>query len=115
MNPFYANRAKFIMVLVCFTFLRREIQAAEFAEAEATGWYVRSDAVARFNVRASLHAANPVLPGGHYNDGFVEPDNGGVISGKTWNWGYKSASQVARSRLVLHRYDIVPAVGDPDL
>jgi hypothetical protein len=84
-------------------------------EPETGGWFVRLGAVARFNVKATLEASNPVLAPGHYNNGFVLPDVGGDPN-LTWNWGYNNASQVdAGGNLNFQRYDNVPAVGRHNL
>lgn len=83
--------------------------------ADSSGWFARAGAVARFNVKTTLNANNPLAPAGVYNDGFVQPDFGGAASGKTWNWGYNSAGQIAGDNVLLHRYDSVPATGNRDL
>ncbi len=82
---------------------------------DSSGWFARAGAEARFNIKTSLIANNPVAGAGIYNDGFVLQDAGGSASGKTWNWGYNSAGQVAGDNLLLHRYDNVPAAGVRDL
>lgn len=104
-----------ILALTVFAACRSNSVAADLDADDTTGWFVRADAVARFNVKASLHAANPLLPAGVYNDGFVLNDNGGPASGKTWNWGYNSSSQISGTDLTTHRFDSVPAVGDHGL
>ncbi len=70
--------------------------AQDLDENERSGWFVRADAVARFNVKASVKELPLSHEGpGIYDNGFVLPDVGGTASGLTWNWGYQSAGQVA--------------------
>ena len=107
------NRAKFVVLLACLAASKRGVTAADPDEAASSGWYVRADAIAKFNVKATLQASNPALPTRYYNDGFVLADIGG--SDQTSNWGYNNASQVVGPNLVFHRYDNVPAVGNRDL
>lgn len=70
--------------------------AQDFDEPDRSGWFVRADAVARFNVKATMKqlAPEPSSPR-IYDDGFVLPDISGTASGQTWNWGYQHAGQVA--------------------
>jgi hypothetical protein len=84
--------------------------------AERSGWFMRMDAVARFNVKASVKTL-PVPAGpGIYDDGTVQPDVSGPASGLTWNWSYQSATQVTYdannqpAALVFHRLDNVPVI-----
>jgi hypothetical protein len=77
---------------------------------DSGGWFARFGAVARFNVKASVEASNPVLGAGQYDNGFVLPDVGGNPN-LTWNWGYNKASQVVGDTLNFQRYENVPAVG----
>jgi hypothetical protein len=56
-----------------------------------------------FNVSAKLaytgsssSAANP------YYDGFVRPDVSGGAGGRTWNWGYETAGQLAGGGVEMH-------------
>ncbi len=99
--------------------------AQDFDETERTGWFVRADAVARFNVKASVkELALPERSGLErriYDDGFVLPDvnQGGRY---TWNWGYVSAGQVAYDvnnqpqAITFSRLDSFPVVsGSVDL
>jgi len=37
-----------------------------------------------------------------YNDGYVLVDSSGDASGRTWNWGYQNASQVAGDSMQFH-------------
>ena len=62
---------------------------------------------ARFsNLGASAALPAPPLAGNvdhTYADGFVRPDSSGDKDGVTWNWGYRSASQVSgNDTLVMH-------------
>jgi hypothetical protein len=109
-----SHRSKYIALLACAAASPCILHAADYDESEGAGFYVRLDAVARFNIKASLKANNPVLPAGVYNDGFVLPDVGGS-SATTWNWGYNNAAQLVGSDLVMHRFDTVPAAGNHDL
>jgi hypothetical protein len=97
----------------------RNISAQEFNQPEDSGYYFRLGGLARFGVKASITGARPVLPTGVYDNGFVLPDAGsapgGPVSGKTWNWGYKSASQIQGNDLAFSRYDNVPAMGHSDV
>lgn len=78
---------------------------------DASGWFGRLGAVARFNVKATVEASNPVLGAGQYDNGFVLPDVGGNPD-LTWNWGYNNPAQVvADTTLNFQRYENVPAVG----
>ncbi|MDB6037877.1 MAG: hypothetical protein JWM99_1718 [Verrucomicrobiales bacterium] len=110
-----SKNPRLILALTLIAGVRTKTYAEDFDTDDTSGWFIRADAVARFNVKASLHAANPLLPPGVYNDGYVLADNGGTASGKTWNWGYNASSQIAGTDLTTHRFDAVPAVGDHDL
>jgi hypothetical protein len=85
-------------------------------EHEPSGWFVRADAMARFNIKAAISAVPPTISGpGAYDDGFVQPDIGGSESGRTWNWGYQSGSQINEGVLTLSRIDGVPNIGRNDV
>lgn len=81
---------------------------------DRSGWFVRANAVARFNVKATYTGVRPTLASGSYDNGFVLPDAGGTASGKTWNWGYNSDSQISGGQLQVSRLDSVPTVGAHD-
>jgi hypothetical protein len=93
--------------------------AAAHAQSEAgfgdSGWFLRADASARFNVKASISRTRPLLSPGTYDNGFVLPDIGGTASGKTWNWGYNTLDQNVGGQLVLSRLDGVPGLAGQDL
>jgi hypothetical protein len=93
--------------------------AQEFNQPQDSGYYFRLGAAARFGVKASITGNRPVLPTGVYDNGYVLPDAGsdpgGPISGKTWNWGYNSPSQIQGNDLSFSRYDNVPAMGRKDV
>jgi hypothetical protein len=91
------------------------VHAQDLDQPEKTGWYTRIGAVARFNVKASIRSITPAATPGVYDDGFVLPDNSGTAGGKTWNWGYNSASQVAGNQINFSRYDSLPGVGTQDV
>jgi hypothetical protein len=109
-----STRTKSLAILACVVAPALIIRAADSDENGAAGWYVRLDATARFNVKASLTANNPVLPAGAFADGFVLPDVGGSAA-QTWNWGYQNASQIVGTDLLMHRFDTVPSAGKRDL
>jgi hypothetical protein len=68
-----------------------------------------------FDVRADVQNLAPATAGvGTYDDGYVLPDISGGAGGKTWNWGYKNASQVVGDTLQLHRVDGSPRDGTTD-
>src|SRR5438105_3525273 len=109
-----SNRTKFLLILACAAASPYTQRAADSGDSEGGGWYVRLAATARFNVKASLTANNPILPANVYNDGFVLPDVGGSAA-TTWNWGYNNAAQIVGSDLLMHRFDTIPAAGKRDL
>jgi hypothetical protein len=110
---FTSNRGTFILILVALAGSKR-MQAEDPVEDTRSGWYGRAGAVARFNVKATMKAQNPVLPAGSFDDGFVRPDRGESTQ-YTSNWGYNNASQIVGDNLVVHRYDNVKTVGENDL
>src|SRR5688500_3137237 len=79
-------------------------RAPVLEDPDRGGWFARLGAVARFNIKATMDARNPVLPAGHFDNGFVLPDVGGSPD-LTWNWGYNNASQVGTDTINFHRYD----------
>jgi hypothetical protein len=81
---------------------------------QTSGWSVRLGAVSRFNIKTTVSNVAPATGAGLYDDGFVLPDNSGTASGKTWNWGYTSATQIAGDQLMLHHLDGVSSVGQQD-
>ena len=87
--------------------------AQEFDQPEPMGFYFRGGVASRFNVKASISGARPVLGAGVYDNGFVLPDIGG--SPKTWNWGYNSSGQLAGGQLILSRLDNVASFGQQNL
>ena len=89
-------------------------RAQVLEDPETGGWFARLGAVARFNIKATMEASNPVLPAGRFDNGFVLPDVGGSTD-LTWNWGYNNASQVGADAINFQRYDNVPAVGRHNL
>jgi hypothetical protein len=95
--------------------LAQNALAQEFDQPEPMGFYFRAGVASRFNVKASITGARPVLPAGVYDNGFVLPDIGGTASGKTWNWGYHSSGQLAVGQLVLSRLDNVASFGQQNL
>ncbi len=89
---------------------------------ERSGWFARADAVARFNLKASMKTLPVTAGSGIYDNGTVFPDISGTASGQTWNWSYQSASQVAYDAnnlpeaIVYQRFADVPrASGQVDL
>jgi hypothetical protein len=111
----FSNSAKFVFAAGIFASSQPLLHAQDDVVGDRPGWFVRADAVARFNLSASLQARNPVLPPGNYNDGFVLPGKGGAISGRTPFWGYNNPAQVVGDNMEFHRYDNVPSQGDRDL
>src|ERR1041385_7214480 len=97
------------------TGLAQNASAQEFDQPEPMGFYFRAGVASRFNVKASITGARPVLPAGVYDNGFVLPDIGGTASGKTWNWGYNSSGQLAGGALILNRLDNVTSFGEQNL
>jgi hypothetical protein len=110
MKRFSSHRAKYLAVLACAAASSNILHGADLDEDEGGGFYFRVDAAARFNIKASIKANNPVMPAGVYGDGFVLPDVGNN-GATTWNWGYNNAAQLVGADLVLHRYDSVPSAG----
>jgi hypothetical protein len=97
------------------TGLAQNALAQEFDQPEPMGFYFRAGVASRFNVKASITGARPLLPSGVYDNGFVLPDIGGTASGKTWNWGYNSSGQLAGGQLILSRLDNVASFGQQNL
>lgn len=71
-----------------------------------------------FNIKSEFTSATPInsgalVPGVNrsYDDGFVFRDISGNAGGKTWNWGYNSASQFSASDAALP----APNAGSPSL
>ncbi len=91
--------------------------------APESGWFVRADAAARFNVKATVRSLSPATPApfGIYDDGSVQPDIGGTASGLTWNWSYQSPSQVLYDinnqpqAIQYHRIDNAPNIGSQEV
>ena len=79
---------------------------------------------ARFgmNFKANFQNNAPVNPGlaiggvdHFYNDGYVLVDSSGNAGGRTWNWGYRNASQVVGDTMQFHAIDsaVSKASDDP--
>ena len=90
-------------------------RAQIFTDPEPSGWFVRLGGAAHYNLKTSITGLTPATGTGVYNDGFVQPDKGGSASGKTWNWGYNSGSQIVEDQLVLNRLEGVPVFGRQNL
>lgn len=87
--------------------------AADFTETPTSGTH-RISLNGRFFFNVSAKVAHPSSPdqtgpatGGGvdriYDDGFVKLDVSGNAGGKTWNWGYNDAAQVAGGGINLSR------------
>ena len=110
MKFFVTDRTTRVATIACAAFLTGAARAQDYDAAENSGWFARVDAVARFNIKATLEHKNPTMGPGVFNNGFVLPDAGGS-STLTWNWGYTDASQIVGSDIVFQRYDNAPTVG----
>ena len=91
------------------------VHGQSFDAPEPAGWYFRLGAAARFNATATITGSLPPGGAGVYDDGFVQPDQGGTASGRTWNWGYNNSGQVQADQLVLTRLDGLATFGRQDL
>jgi hypothetical protein len=114
----FSSRTANLGLLACAAAASCNSSAAaenDFEKSEYIGWYGRVGAFARFNPKASITGARPILPNGIYDNGFVLPDTAGPGSAKTWNWGYNSASQISGDTLTLTRFDNVPSFGRQDV
>jgi hypothetical protein len=106
-------------VLVACTAVALSAQDALYAEdfdtPVSTGWSVRVGAASRFNIKTSVQNIVPATGAGLYDDGFVHPDSSGTASGKTWNWGYNSASQVSGDQIQYHHLEGPSSIQDGSL
>jgi hypothetical protein len=85
--------------------------AARAQDAGETGhWFARADAVARFNIKATVEHSNPATATGVFSNGYVLPDASGSAT-LTSNWGYNDASQIAAPNIVFNRYDYASTGG----
>jgi hypothetical protein len=81
------------------------------ASDEGSGWFVRGGPRVLFGVKASVNRLTQTITPGVYDDGFVLPDVGGTVSGRTWNWGYQDNAQVVGSQLRMSRLTGTPMAG----
>ncbi len=89
--------------VLCLSATAVTSRGQDFDEPDRSGWFIRADAVARFNMKASMKQLGPQPNSPRiYDDGFVLPDVSDTASGRTWNWGYQFPGQI--------RYD---ATGQP--
>jgi hypothetical protein len=108
-------RSAFRAVVVSGLAAQGAVRAQDLDVADTSGWFVRAGAVARFNIKASISTILPATGPGVYDDGYVQPDNGGTASGTTWNWGYNAASQIEGDQLVLKRFTDLPSFSKQDV
>jgi hypothetical protein len=84
----------------------------QFEESEKQGYFVRLGPRIAFNIEAKVEsAAQTPQQAGFYDNGFVQPDQGGSGSGLTWNWGYDDNAQVNGDFIDYQRYSNVPRGG----
>ncbi|MBN2505820.1 MAG: hypothetical protein JXQ71_03910 [Verrucomicrobia bacterium] len=84
----------------------------EDAPTEGYGWFVRAGGRALFGVKSSVRRLPASAPSrGMFDNGYVLPDIRGTGTGRTWNWGYTDAAQVAGNQLNLQRFTDLPMAG----
>lgn len=123
-NRTFWTRPALLAGALCLLAAALNSPAQDLDEPDHSGWFVRADAVARFNLKASMKqlVPPPFSTSRDYDNGFVLPDAGGTASGQTWNWGYHFPGQVQYDvsgqpqSIVFSRLDNFPrASGDVSL
>lgn len=84
--------------------------AQEWQDPE-TGWFIRGGAKVLFNIKASVTKLPKKIRSGYYDNGYVLPDAGGVVSDKTWNWGFDSDDQINGNLLEMDLLTDLPKFG----
>jgi hypothetical protein len=114
MKTLATGRTARTTIVIGATFLAGAARAQNQDADEFGHWFARANAVARFNIKATVERSNPSSATGVFNNGYVLPDAtpGGA---STSNWGYNDASQVVGGNIVFNRYDYAATGGKQTL